>query len=96
MAQSLDRCDDNGRGNDLLPAGPIGHKAHAVVHHALVAEYRDGLAPGVRHRREQLVLVHLRERLLAVTLLTRAIRAHGAQARFRHIDRGRFAARART
>ena len=66
---ALDLLYASGRSYYLVPDGPVGQKAYAVLHRAMVAENRYGLAQVILHRREQLVLVRPLERLLALTVL---------------------------
>jgi DNA end-binding protein Ku len=67
--EALDLVYASGRSYYLVPDGPVGQKAYAVLHRAMVAEQRYGLAQVVLNRREQLVLVRPLERLLALTVL---------------------------
>jgi len=67
--EALDLVYASGRSYYLVPDGPVGQKAYAVLHRALVAENRYGIAQVVLHRREQLVLVRPLGRLLALTVL---------------------------
>jgi DNA end-binding protein Ku len=67
--EALDLVYASGRSYYLVPDGPVGQKAYAVLHRAMVAENRYGVAQVVLHRREQLVLVRPLDRLLALTVL---------------------------
>jgi len=49
---ALDLVYASGRSYYLVPDGPVGQKAYAVLHRAMVAERRYGLAQVVLHRRE--------------------------------------------
>jgi DNA end-binding protein Ku len=67
--ETLDLVYTSGRSYYLVPDGPVGQKAYAVLHRAMMAERRYGLAQVVLNRREQLVMVRPLERLLTLTVL---------------------------